>query len=143
MKVREALERLQLGNSIAVNDKTFEPTETSEVHLETGETIYWVRDGGELWLAIDPESDEVILFSDIEDDLNSGSDVVLYGGEEYEFSYEAQGHLTGEDGDREQVTIREFVNAEGNAIRAIEYAMTGEIVMAFGRKVHEDELQDA
>jgi hypothetical protein len=143
MKVRDVLEILQNGNAIVINDKTFEPTETSEVHLETGETLYWVRDGGDLWLSLDPESEEVILFNDVEDEMSTSSDVVLYGGEEYEFSYETEGHLVSEEGDREKVTIREFENVESHVVRSIEYGMTGEIVAAFGRKIHEDELHEA
>ncbi len=143
MKVQKALKFLKDGVNVAINDKTFIPEEVQEVKMETGEMVYWILDGGDLWLSIDSESDEVIFFNKIDDEIDVSLDGILYAGEDYELSLEMKGAIVGEDGESEQVLVREFENESGEIFRAVEYSVTGEVRLSFGRIVTEDELQEA
>ncbi|MBU0613931.1 hypothetical protein KJ766_01430, partial [Patescibacteria group bacterium] len=114
MKVENILDLLKDGEPIAINDKTFTPEMIEEVRLETGDIVYWVIDGGDLWLSVDVDSEEVILFSRIEEEVDVSLDSVLYGGEDYELSLETKGTVL-EDGEEiDQVIIREFQNESGD-----------------------------
>lgn len=142
MTIPEVLEALQNDCPIVVGDTTFEPRGVDEVTLETGEAVYWARKE-DTWLSIDPSSDEIILFEDIDEELEPEDDTVVYGGEDYEFSYEGSATMSGEDGEEQVMHFREYESPEGEIIRITENENTGDTRISLGSKLTEDELQPA
>lgn len=141
MTILEALKKVQEEQAIVVRDKTFEPTRADEIVLESGETVFWVRAKDGTWLSLDPEGEEVIQFEDIDEELEPEDEIVVYGGQDYEFSYESKVTLLTDDGGTIMM-MREF---EGPAaiIRLIEDESTGDTTASYGRKINEEELQEA
>lgn len=141
MTIAEALKKVQEEQPIVVRDKTFEPTRADEIVLESGETVYWVRAKDGTWLSLDPEGEEVIQFEDIDEELEPEDEIVVYGGQDYEFSYESKVTLLTDDGGT-MMMMREFEGPSA-IIRLIEDESTGDTTASYGRKINEEELQEA
>lgn len=141
MTIAEALSKVQQEQSIIVRDKTFEPTRADEIVLESGETVFWVRAKDGTWLSLDPEGEEVIQFEDIDEEMEPEDDIVVYGGQDYEFSYESKVTLLTDDGGTIMM-MREFEGPSA-IIRLIVDESTGDTTASYGRKVNEEELQEA
>lgn len=141
MTIAEALRKVQQEQSIIVRDKTFEPTRADEIVLESGETVFWVRAKDGTWLSLDPEGEEVIQFEDIDEEMEPEDDILVYGGQDYEFSYESKVTLLTDDGGTIMM-MREFEGPSA-IIRLIVDESTGDTTASYGRKVNEEELQEA
>jgi hypothetical protein len=142
MKITEALAHLENDQSIVVRDKTFHPRGVEPISLETGETVYWVHSREGLWLSLDPAGEEIILFEDIDEELEAEDDIVVYGGQDYEFSYEGTATMSAEEGGK-VLSFKEFEAGSGEIIRIMEEESTGESSYAYGKKLTEEDLQGA
>lgn len=141
MHVEEALIQLKNFDPVIVLGKTFEPETIDTVRLESGENIFWFHAGENTWLSVDPDSEEVISFSNIEEELSGGKEVKLYAGEEYEFSYESSAKVMDEEGEQETVSFRDYESSEGNILRIMQYEISGDRVVAVGQIISEEMLQ--
>ena len=142
MNISEAIKQLQQDKPIVVAGKTFEPTSVEELRLETGETLYWVRDGADVWLSLDPSSEEVILFDQIEVEFDPNEDSQVHNGEDFEFSTEGEGKLTEEDEELDTIMFRDYEGPDSRILRLAEYVVNSEIIASIGQKVPEEELQE-
>lgn len=143
MTIKEVLKALQNDEAVVVGDSTFEPRGVDEVTLETGENVYWAYEKDGSWLLIDPASDEIILFEDINEELEPEDDTIVYGGEDYEFSYEGTATIKSEDGEEVSMGFREFESPAGELIRLTESESSGDTKVSVGTKITEDEMQAA
>ena len=142
MRVQEVLEVVSKFDPVVVGDKTFEPQTTNRVILESGETVFWVHGVDGSWLSLDQESEEIIYFTDIEEEVGAAKEVVLYAGDEFEFSYESSAKVCNDDGEEELVSFREYETSSGSILRMINYEVIGERVVSLGIKVTEDMIQE-
>lgn len=143
MTISEALSAFKENGAVVVGDKTFTPKHIDAIRLESGETVYWVFDGDGTWLSLDPHSEEAILFEDLNEELEPEDDTVVYGGEDYEFSYEDVAVGTTHDNDETRLTFREFESSGGDIIRLTENTETADVKVSQGSKLTEDDLQRA
>lgn len=143
MTIKEVLEALKNDCPVVVGDTTFEPRGLDELTLETGDFVYWASKQDGTWLSIDPASDEIIMFEDIDEELEPEDDTVVYGGEDYEFSYEDTATLKSDDGEESVMRFREFESGGGDIIRITESESTGDIRISVGAKLTEEDLQPA
>jgi hypothetical protein len=142
MKLSAALELVKNDEPIVIRDKTVNPRGVEEVTLETGEQVYWVYTKEGMWLSLDPAGEEILLFEDIDEELEEEDETVVYGGEDYEFSYEGIAKIKDDDGGT-ATSFREFENADGDIIRMMEDEASGDISCAYGIKITEEDLQAA
>lgn len=142
MTISEVLSALQNDQAIVIRDKTFTPKTVDSLLLDTGETVYWAYGKDGLWLSIDPSSEEVMVFEDIDEELEPEDDTVVYQGDDYEFSYEGSATLK-EDETGGMMTFRDFENSSGDVIRMTEYEATGDVVISRGHVLTEEEMQEA
>ncbi len=140
MQVKEALDLLLDNQAVAIQGKTFDPISIEEIQWKTGERMYWMRNSEDLWISIDPDSEEVIVFHDIEEDIDVDSDLAVYGGKDYECSFAGEGKVMDEDEELDRVTVRDYEGTDGRTLRTIEYIGGGEFIGALGHKVPEEEL---
>ena len=141
MTIAEALKKVQEEQPIIVRDTTFVPQRVDEVVLESGETVFWVHANNGTWLSLDPEGEEVIHFENLDEEMEPEDDIVVYGGQDYEFSYESKITLLTDDGGT-MMMMREFEGPSA-IIRLIQDESTGDTSASYGRKVNEEELQEA
>lgn len=142
MKLSAALDLVQNDLPIVVRDKTFTPRGVDEARLDTGESIYWVYTKDGMWLSFDPESDEIILFEDINEELEPEDETVVYQGEDYEFSYEGVIRVDDDDGGT-TTNFKDYQNTDGDVVRIMEDDATGDKSYAYGVKITEEDLQEA
>lgn len=141
MTISEVLEALKNDSPIVVGDTTFETRGLDVLTLATGESVYWASKRDGTWLSIDPSSEEIIMFEEIEEELEPEDDTVVYGGEDYEFSYEDTATLKNDEGEETVLRFREFESADGDIIRMTENESTGDVRVSLGTKLTEDDLQ--
>lgn len=142
MKISEALKALKNDKPILVRDKTVEPHNIDELKLETGEMIYWIKDGEDMWLAIDEVSEEVVLFNEVEADIDPAAESVFYAGDDYEFTFEATAQILDEDGEQQdKVDFKDFERTDGQMLRVMEFEVNGDVQTFVGWKIPEEELQ--
>jgi hypothetical protein len=142
MQIAQALEVLGNDNPIVLRDKTFQPRGVETVSLETGEKVYWVPSVEGVWLSLDPEGEEIILFEDIDEELEAEDDIVVYGGEDHELAYEGVATTSAEDGAK-TMTFKDYASADGEIVRIMEEETTGDKTAAYGVKLTEEDLQEA
>jgi hypothetical protein len=142
MNIHDALELVKNDDAIVVRDKTFHPRGLDQVTLETGETVYWVHSREGLWLSLDPQGEEIILFEDIDEALEPEDEIIVYGGEDYEFSYEGTASTSLDDGGK-VTTFKDYEASSGEIVRLMEEESTGEVTGAYGVKLTEEDLQAA
>lgn len=142
MTIDEILSEVRAKHDVVVRDKTFHPRTLETVILDTGETIYWVYGQDGMWLSLDPGGEEILQFEDINEELEPEDDTVVYGGDDYEFSYEGSATLKDDD-TAAMLTFREYENADGRKIRLTEDEGNGDKTVSFGNIVTEEEIQEA
>ncbi len=142
MQVEKAIEKFFEGEAIIVAGKTFEADSVEEIRLETGDEIYWIRDGGDLWLSVDPESDEIILFHTVEEELDSSGDTVYFKGEDYEFEFEGVARILDDGEETDEVIFRDFTGPDGEILRVAENTTSNEIETSVGSKISDEDLQE-
>ncbi len=141
MTIAEVISALQNNATIVVRDKTFELRTLETAILDTGENVYWAYGKDGMWLSIDPGSEEVMRFEDIDEELEPEDDTVVYGGDDYEFTYEGSATLK-DDETAAMYTFREFENTEGRRIRITVDEGNSDTSVAFGSLVTEEEIQE-
>ena len=142
MKISAAITLLQNDQPVVVRDKTFQPRGVHRVILETGETVYFVYSSSDLWLCLDPEGEEIIFFTELDDELEAEDELVVYGGEDYEFSYEGAAKMEDEEAG-ERYTFKEYESANGKIVWIMERVATSDMTYHAGVKLTEEDLQEA
>jgi len=142
MKISAALEILGNDSPIVVRDKTFNPRGVEAVALETGEKVYWIPSVEGVWLSLDPEGEEIVLFEDIDEEVEVEDDIVVYGGEDHELAYEGTATMAAEDGGKTMI-FKDYSSSDGEIVRIMEEETTGDKTAAYGIKLTEEDLQEA
>ncbi len=143
MTLQQALDTLREGEAVIVDGRTFSPELIEEIQMPSGEMMYWIHDDGDLWLSIDPSSEEIIRFMQLEEGLEVDGDIVVYNGSDYELTLEGEGKMMEEGDEVEQIVYRDFERDNGDVVRIVEYAMSNEETTSVGVKLSEDYLQEA
>ena len=142
MTIDEIIAEVREKHDVVVRDKTFHPRTCETAVLDTGEHVYWVYGQDGMWLSLDPGGEEILQFEEINEELEPEDDVVVYGGDDYEFSYE--GSATIKDDDTAALfRFREFENTNGMRLRLTEDEASGDKTVSFGFVVTEEEIQEA
>lgn len=142
MQISQALEVLGNDSPIVVRDKTFKPRGLETISLETGEKVYWVPSVEGVWLSLDPAGEEIILFEDIDEELEVEDDIVVYGGEDHELAYEGVATMSAEEGGK-VMSFKDYASSDGEIVRIMEEEATGDKTGAYGVKLTEEDLQEA
>lgn len=142
MKVAKALQTFLQEQSVIVDGRTIKAELIEHIHLDSGEDIYWLRCESGIWLSIDPQSEEVIIFQEIDEDLEAYDEILEFRGVDYEYTYEESGTVKDEDGEEiDHVDFKEY-EAESEKIRIAEFEVSGERITLFGHCITEDDLQE-
>lgn len=133
------------GAEFNVLNEPFSFAGRADITLEGGDTRHWLynADGG--MLAISPNDDEILSFDLVEEEIEPQGDTILFGGKEYEYSYEdsgvvscVEGRCEAEDDDR--LTFSDYEAEDGEVIRVVASENTGETAVYFGNTVVEEDI---
>lgn len=141
MNIEKAIEKFKELESVVVDGATFVPTSVEEIQVETGDIIYWVEDGGGAWLSLDPEGDEVILFSKLEEVIDSSGDTAYFNGSDYEFEYESVAFILDDGEKSEKIHFKDFAS-EAEIMRFVENTVTAVVETSLGKKITDEDLRD-
>ena len=141
MKIQNVIEKFTEFKPLVVDGTTFTPESLEEVKLETGDSVFWVEDDGNLWLALDAESDEVILFNKIEEEVDSSGETMYFNGTDYELEYEATGFII-EDGEQTEKLLFKDYEANGEVLRVVENTVTANVEASLGKKITDEDFQE-
>ncbi len=142
MNVQQALEKFKNFEPVIVAGLTFVAENIEELRLETGERVFWIYNGSDLWLSIDIESEEFILFNQIEDDIDVGGETTYYNGIDYEFDYEGTAYIIEDGEETEKILFKDFEGPNGEILRVTENVISNEIIVSLGKKITDDDLQE-
>lgn len=141
MKIQSVIEMFLDEQSLVVDGKTFSPERIEEIEIETGENLYWIEDDGDNWLSIDPESEEVILFRKLDEEIDSSGETTFYNGVDYEFEFETEAYAL-DDGEKSEKLFFKDFESGNEVLRVVENTVTTEIEASLGRKITEDDFQE-
>lgn len=141
MQIDPLIDLLTNEESIIVAGKTYEPQQVQTVQLETGESMIWAWSLEEMWLSVDADSEEVLLFNEIEEDFDISEDGVVYKGEDFELSFQAAGVLEEEGEEIDRVEFKDYEGGMGEILRVIEFAVQGDKKCLIGKIIPEEEVQ--
>jgi hypothetical protein len=144
MTIRELL-KLGLGESVRVLNKPFTHVGHAKIDWDGDGSMRWLYDDENGLLAISPEDEEILLFQEIETEMEPDGDTITYQEKEYEFMSEdtalvseTEGESVAEPDDRYLIT--DYRSPEGEIIRLVNNENTGESLMYVGKYVSEDDI---
>jgi len=145
MTIKDLL-RLELGETVSVFNKPFLYNGKARITLDNETKLYWYFDDEDGMLAIAPEEEELLLFTQIDEELEP-DEVVLFQNKEYEFTYEDAGVVAETDGETiieegDRYLFSDYQSADGELIRLVSNENTGETIGYVGRIVSEDDLTE-
>ncbi len=146
MTIKDLL-RLHLGDSVRIANKPFIYVGHTQIDLDDGQTIRWLYDDEGTMLSVSREDEEIILFKEINEELEPDGGTILYGDKEYEFSFEDTGAVAGVEGDGlgeedDRFQYSDFQTADGEMLRLVSNETTGERMTYAGKYVSEDDVAE-
>mgnify|MGYP003967923267 FL=1 len=140
MHIKDALALWLENKPVAVQGKTFDPVTIEEVKFKTGDRMYWIRNNEDLCLSVDPESEEITLFHDLDEEIEIGDDLAVYSGQDFECSYVGECRIMDGEEELDKIVVRDYEGPDGQLLRAIEYIVSGEKTLLLGHIIPEEEL---
>ena len=146
MNIKRLL-KLQLGEAMSIFNDPFTYVGLAKVQLDSGHTLRWFYDDEQQLLSVDPKDDELVLFEELEDELEPEDEIIVFQGKEYEFDYEDAGNVLETEGEAEtdegdRLLFSDYQTKGGEIIRLIENENTGESSVYLGRYVTEEDIME-
>lgn len=144
MNVKHLL-TLEIGANLTISTEVFTLAGRLRVRLEGGTETTWLFAEEDLLLSIQPDSEELFLFSIVEQQLERDDNIVIEQGKEYEFSYEDRGAVETAEGESpydegDDIALSDFESDEGSVVRIITNSYNGEETSYVGRIVTEEDI---
>ncbi|HBO99696.1 MAG: hypothetical protein UU48_C0006G0073 [Candidatus Uhrbacteria bacterium GW2011_GWF2_41_16] len=148
MTLKQLLETTQPGQTLLAHNDPFDYQGKAEITLEGGDVIYWLFNEKDSFISVNPETDEMVDFRGVEDEVEREEDdpgTVGYEGDNYELSYEDRGTLTKIEGDipleeGHIFVFKDYEKEDGGLVRILENEMTGEEQIYAGSILVEEEV---
>lgn len=144
MNVKEILES-ELGGHFAISTEVFSLMAKLEIELEGEAKQNWLLAKEDLLLAINPDDDEMKIFSLVETPIEKDDAIIIEQGKEYELGYEDRGKVTSAEGeglyeDGDELEFAEYEADDGDVIRIVTNTFNGEETVMIGRVVTEEDI---
>lgn len=139
-----SLLQIELSETVSVANKPFHYVGRADIKLDDGTLIHWLYNDDDEMLAVAPKEEELKWFEKIEDEIEP-SDLILYRGNEYEFSYEDAGIVMADEGDSpaekdDRYLFSDYESQDGEILRLVTSENTGHVLAYFGKIVSEDDV---
>ncbi|NQV89775.1 DUF4178 domain-containing protein [Candidatus Uhrbacteria bacterium] len=144
MNVKQ-LFKLELGAGISIFNEPFTYVGHAQIELDGGHTMRWLYDDEGRMLSISPHEEELILFREVDDEIEPEEEMILFQGKEYEFNYEDAGNVIGVEGEsateeEDRFMFTDYQATGGGIIRLIENENTGESTAYVGVFVSDEDV---
>lgn len=146
MTIRD-LFKLHLGDSINIFHKPFVYVGHAEIDLDNGKRMRWIYDDEGSVLSVAPEDEELILFKDIEEELEPDDDTIVFHGKDFEFETEVNGNVVNIEGESvaeedEHYILTDYQSPDSEVVRVASNENNGDNLMYFGKYVTEDDIAE-
>ncbi len=145
MKIITLINQFEPGGSVSVLNEPFAFKGKAEFTLDGGETRHWIFNDEAVMLSLNPKDEELVLFEALDEELEPDTDIILYQGKEYEFSYEDAGTVSHVEGEvpldeEERYMFTDYESDAGELVRLVKNDNTGEVKTYHGRVLSEDDI---
>lgn len=141
------LYKLDLGDAVTVFNKPFVYVGHAQVELDSGHKQRWLYDDEGRMLCVSPHDEELILFREIEEELEPEDEVVTYQDKEYQFESENAGNVLESEGEavaeeEDRFLFSDYATQGGEVIRLIENESTGESSAYIGTYASDEDVAE-
>ncbi|HBD04859.1 TPA: hypothetical protein DCZ32_00165 [Candidatus Uhrbacteria bacterium] len=135
------IEKLTLaghGQTISIQSRILRVVDNVQVELKGGEVQHWLYCDSDFLLVVVPETEEISLYTRIEEELEIDDEQVSYGGDDYEFSYEDSGIESKED--PVPISFKDYESDKSERIRVLTNEDSGDVSYYEGMTLTEDDI---
>lgn len=139
------LYKLKLGQVITVFNKPFTYVGHAYIELDSGRRLRWLYDDEGRLLSVSPQDEELILFREIQDELEPEDEVLMYQDKEYQFDCEDVGNVLENEGEsvveeEDRFIFSDYQLQGGEIVRLIENESTGESSAYVGKYASDEDV---
>lgn len=136
---------LDLDTHLTVSTEVFTLAAKLFVKMEDGVKHTWMFADEELLLSVNPDAEEIMLFSAVETNVDKDDEVIVLQGKDYEFSYEDRGGVISAEGDSPydegaDIEYSDYEAGDGDVVRMITNIYNGEEKTFVGRVITEEDI---
>jgi hypothetical protein len=141
------LYKLGLGESITIFHKPFTYVGHTQIELDSGHRQRWLYDDEGRVLCVSPQDEELILFREIQEELEPEEELIKYQDKEYQFEYEDAGNVLESEGETvaeedDRFLFSDYQTESGEIIRLIENETTGESSAYIGTYASDEDVAE-
>lgn len=141
------LYKLDLGDVVNVFNKPFVYVGHAQIELDSGHRQRWLYDDEGRMLSVSPQDEELILFREIEDELEPEDERLTYQEKEYQFESEEAGNVLESEGETvaeedDRFLFSDYQTQAGEIIRLIENETTGESSAYIGTYASDEDVTE-
>ncbi|MBI4435636.1 DUF4178 domain-containing protein [Candidatus Uhrbacteria bacterium] len=141
------LYKLDLGNVVTIFNEPFTYVGHSAIELDSGHRLRWLYDDEGRMLSVAPQDEELILFREIEDEIEPEDEMIMFQGKEYEFEYEDAGNVLESEGEAladadDRFLFSDYQTKGGEIVRLVENESTGESTAYVGVYVSDEDISE-
>lgn len=141
------LYKLKLGDVVTVFNKPFTYVGHAQIELDSGHRQRWLYDDEGRVLCVSPQDEELILFREIEDELEPEDETLMYQDKEYQFESEDAGNVLESEGEavveqEDRFLFSDYQTQGSEIIRLIENESTGESSAYVGTYASDEDVAE-
>ena len=141
------LYKLGLGDAVTVFNKPFTYVGHAQIELDSGHKLRWLYDDEGRMLSVSPADEELILFREIEDELEPEDETLMYQEKEYQFESEDAGNVLESEGEAvaeedDRFLFSDYLTKGGEIIRLIENETTRESSAYIGTYASDEDVAE-
>lgn len=136
---------LPLNAELMIDNEPFTYSGKATVELDGGDVRHWMFNADSGMLAVSPDDEELMMYRQLDEEIEPENETIGYHGKDYEFSYEDVGTVNAVEGDAqvesdERYAFTDYESDDGETIRLVRNENTGETMAYIGSLVGEDDV---
>lgn len=136
---------LPLNAELMIDNEPFTHSGKATIELDGGDVRHWMFNADSGMLAVSPDDEELMMYRQLDEEIEPENETVGYHGKDYEFSYEDVGTVSTVEGDAqvesdERYAFTDYESDDGETIRLVRNENTGETLAFIGSLVGEDDV---
>lgn len=141
------LYKLGLGEAVTVFKKPFVYVGHAQIELDSGHRQRWLYDDEGRVLCVSPQDEELILFREIDEELEPEEEILTYQDKEYQFESQDAGNVLESEGEavveeEDRFLFSDYQMQGGEIIRLIENESTGESSAYIGTYASDEDVAE-
>ncbi|MEK7619855.1 MAG: DUF4178 domain-containing protein [Patescibacteria group bacterium] len=141
------LYKLHLGDVVNVQNKPFTYVGHSQIELDNGHRLRWFYDDENRMLSVAPQDEEIIMFREIDEEIEPEDGKIMFQDKEYTFDFEDAGDVLESEGEAmaeedDRFLFSDYQTEGGGIIRLVENESNGESLAYVGVYVTDEDVTE-